>query len=152
MQCDNLTKNMAEMVNTFSALGDSTRLATSTRLMEGEIALSDLASPLDMSLTAVSKNVNVSPAIVFKAWQTETEFIRWFGATDSRPSAVKLDFRAGGSWRALFGPTDLPETYLVGEYLEIEESTKIVFTWNYVRCLLVAQAYRSPESIVSVTL
>ena len=47
------------MVNIFSVLGDPTRLAIITRLMEGEIALSDLASPLNLSLTALSKHVSV---------------------------------------------------------------------------------------------
>ena len=88
---------------------------------------------------------------VYSAWKYESEFVRWFGATDQRPSATHLDFRVGGSWKAIFGPSDSPETYLVGEYLEIEENAKIVFTWNYVRCLPVSAAYRSPESIVTVT-
>ena len=54
-----LSENTGEMVNTFSALGDPTRLAIITRLLAGEMALSDLASPMDMSLTAVSKHVSV---------------------------------------------------------------------------------------------
>ena len=106
----------------------------------------------NQSAIALERIFRAPPARVFKAWKNEAEFIRWFGATDSRPSMVQLDFRVGGSWRALFGPSDSPETYLTGEYLEIEENTKIVFTWNYVRCFPVAEAYRSPESIVSVTL
>lgn len=45
--------------STFTALSDPTRRAIVARLAESEAALSDLAAPFDMSLTAVSKHVRV---------------------------------------------------------------------------------------------
>lgn len=44
---------------TFSALADPTRRAIIAKLAEGELALSKLAEPFNMSLTAVSKHVGV---------------------------------------------------------------------------------------------
>jgi DNA-binding transcriptional ArsR family regulator len=44
---------------TFSALSDPTRRAIIAQLAEGELALSKLAEPFEMSLTAVSKHVGV---------------------------------------------------------------------------------------------
>lgn len=44
---------------TFFALADPTRRAIIARLVDGELALSKLAEPFDMSLTAVSKHVSV---------------------------------------------------------------------------------------------
>jgi len=44
---------------TFSALGHTARRAMVARLADGELALSDLAKPFDMSLTAASKHVRV---------------------------------------------------------------------------------------------
>lgn len=44
---------------TFAALSDETRRAIVARLAEGDVALSALADPFDMSLTAVSKHVRV---------------------------------------------------------------------------------------------
>lgn len=44
---------------TFAALSDGTRRAIVARLAEGEMPLSELADPFDMSLTAVSKHVRV---------------------------------------------------------------------------------------------
>jgi DNA-binding transcriptional ArsR family regulator len=44
---------------TFSALADPTRRAIIARLADGELALSKLAEPFNMSLTAVSKHVGV---------------------------------------------------------------------------------------------
>jgi DNA-binding transcriptional ArsR family regulator len=50
---------MMDLDATFSALGDSTRRAILAQLMLGEIKLSDLAEPFNMSQTAVSKHVRV---------------------------------------------------------------------------------------------
>ncbi|MEO0997761.1 MAG: metalloregulator ArsR/SmtB family transcription factor [Pseudomonadota bacterium] len=43
----------------FTALGDGTRRAILARLVHGEASLSEIASPFDMSQTAVSKHVRV---------------------------------------------------------------------------------------------
>ena len=50
---------MPDLNSTFAALSDQTRRAIVARLAEGELPLSDLAQPFDMSLTAVSKHVRV---------------------------------------------------------------------------------------------
>lgn len=50
---------MDSLNDTFTALGDSTRRAILTRLTTGEATFSDLASPFDMSQTAVSKHIKV---------------------------------------------------------------------------------------------
>ena len=50
---------MPTLDQTFAALGDGTRRAILARLATGETALSEIAAPFDMSLTAVSKHVRV---------------------------------------------------------------------------------------------
>lgn len=50
---------MDRLDTTFAALSDGTRRAILAQLMEGEVRLSDLAAPFDMSQTAVSKHVRV---------------------------------------------------------------------------------------------
>lgn len=50
---------MQPLDRTFNALSDTTRRAILTQLMEKEQALSQLAEPHDMSLTAISKHVKV---------------------------------------------------------------------------------------------
>jgi len=52
MQSDSLSA-------TFSALADPTRRAILARLASGEISVSELAKPFDMSLPAVTKHLNV---------------------------------------------------------------------------------------------
>lgn len=44
---------------TFSALGEPTRRAIVAQLAQGEMALSKVAEPFDMSQTAVTRHVNV---------------------------------------------------------------------------------------------
>jgi len=51
-----MTPNLS---HTFTALSDNTRRAIISRLTDGEVKLSEIAAPFDMSLTAVSKHVRV---------------------------------------------------------------------------------------------
>ena len=50
---------MNNIEQTFSALGDQTRLAIIERLALKELSLSELAEPFDMSQTAVTKHVRI---------------------------------------------------------------------------------------------
>ena len=50
---------MQQLDTTFAALADPTRRAIIARLATGQVSLSELAEPFDMSLTAVSKHVRV---------------------------------------------------------------------------------------------
>ena len=43
----------------FTALGDPTRRALLARLTEGEVSVTDLAAPLDMTMGAVSKHLAI---------------------------------------------------------------------------------------------
>ena len=54
-----MTKSHVLLDTTFAALADSTRRAILERLKSGEVSLSDLAEPFDMSQTAVSKHVRI---------------------------------------------------------------------------------------------
>ncbi|MGI9352159.1 MAG: ArsR/SmtB family transcription factor [Rhizobiaceae bacterium] len=50
---------MRNLDKTFSALSDKTRRAILEHLISGDVKLSDLAAPFDMSQTAVSKHVRI---------------------------------------------------------------------------------------------
>lgn len=50
---------MHQIEQTFSALGDRTRMQIIERLTKGEASLSDLAEPFEMSQTAVTKHVRI---------------------------------------------------------------------------------------------
>jgi DNA-binding transcriptional ArsR family regulator len=48
-----------QLTSTFSALADSTRRAILARLSKGEMSVTDLAAPFNMSLPGVSKHLKV---------------------------------------------------------------------------------------------
>jgi len=52
-------ENRSDIARVFAALGDETRLAIVSRLASGELPLSELAAPVAMSQTAVSRHVRV---------------------------------------------------------------------------------------------
>ncbi len=48
-----------QLTTTFSALADPTRRAILARLSQGEVTVSELAEPFDMSLPAISRHLKV---------------------------------------------------------------------------------------------
>jgi DNA-binding transcriptional ArsR family regulator len=48
-----------QLSTTFAALADPTRRAILARLTSGQVSVSDLAAPFDMSLPAISKHLKV---------------------------------------------------------------------------------------------
>jgi DNA-binding transcriptional ArsR family regulator len=54
-----MVNNTQSLDSTFAALSDATRRGILARLAAGEISVSDLAKPYDMSLPAVSKHLRV---------------------------------------------------------------------------------------------
>lgn len=54
-----MVKYEKQLDNTFKALGDKTRRAILLRLTKGDVLVTDLAEPFDMSLPAISKHLSV---------------------------------------------------------------------------------------------
>jgi DNA-binding transcriptional ArsR family regulator len=54
-----MVNNLQSLDSTFAALSDATRRGILARLAAGEISVSELAKPYDMSLPAVSKHLRV---------------------------------------------------------------------------------------------
>lgn len=97
---------------TFAALADPTRRAILTMLLEDDMAISDVAAPFDMSLTAVSKHLSVLAAAGLIA-QERRGRVTW---CKLEPDAMK----AASVWMQGFGqfePVDLDafEAFLVRE-------------------------------------
>jgi uncharacterized protein YndB with AHSA1/START domain len=67
---------------------------------------------------------------VWREWTEPERFADWFGGEAEIPTAtVRMDVREGGRWRLtmLTGP-DRREIRWKGEYLEVEEPERLVFT------------------------
>jgi uncharacterized protein YndB with AHSA1/START domain len=68
---------------------------------------------------------------VWREWTEPEAFADWFGGAESEVplSSVSMDVRVGGSWRLtmFFGP-DRRESHWKGEYREVDEPERLVFT------------------------
>jgi uncharacterized protein YndB with AHSA1/START domain len=68
---------------------------------------------------------------VWREWTEPEPFADWFGGRDGEVplSTVSMDVRPGGSWRAtMFAEPGRREIHWKGEYLEVVEPERLVFT------------------------
>ncbi|TGL83071.1 SRPBCC family protein [Leptospira yasudae] len=92
----------------------------------------------------IEKKISAEPIRLFRAWLQEKEFSSWFLSGDEIGiESVTIDPRPGGKFRidmTLDGKV-LPHE---GEYITIDEPTKLVFTWR-------SHATGHRETLVTVT-
>jgi uncharacterized protein YndB with AHSA1/START domain len=67
---------------------------------------------------------------VWREWTTPERFADWFGGeAEVPPDSVSMDVRKGGRWRAtMFAGPERREIRWKGEYLEVVEPERLVFT------------------------
>ena len=68
---------------------------------------------------------------VWEEWTEAERFADWFGTREAEVplSTVSMDVRPGGSWRlAMFAGVGRREIYWKGEYREVVEPERLVFT------------------------
>jgi uncharacterized protein YndB with AHSA1/START domain len=78
----------------------------------------------------ITRVLEASRERVWREWTEPERFADWFGGEAEIPTAtVRMDVREGGRWRLtmLAGP-DGREIRWKGEYLEVEEPERLVFT------------------------
>lgn len=68
--------------------------------------------------------------VVFDAWIRAEHLGRWFGPKDFTLPFCEIDFREGGSYRFCMRSPEGEDHWVWGEYREIVEPERIVFTWN----------------------
>jgi uncharacterized protein YndB with AHSA1/START domain len=68
--------------------------------------------------------------IVFSAWTRAEHLGRWFGPKDFTLPSCEIDFREGGSYRFCMRSPEGEDHWVWGEYQQIDEPERIVFTWN----------------------
>ena len=86
---------MQTLDQTFMALSDGTRRAIVARLADGEAPISELATPFDMSLTAVSKHVRVlsDAGLITVSKRGRTRYCRLEGGPMRQAVAWLNDYR-----------------------------------------------------------
>lgn len=96
------------------------------------------------SLTLV-RHVKASPAAVFAAWTDPEKLIRWFGPDEVPTISAETDLRPGGKYGIRFSTADGEEHYVHGEYVELVQDERLVFTWKWI-------TFPERESLVTVEL
>jgi uncharacterized protein YndB with AHSA1/START domain len=66
---------------------------------------------------------------VFDAWTKVEHVVNWFGPKDFTAPFCEIDFRVGGSYRICMRSAEGEDHWVWGEYREIVEPERIVFTW-----------------------
>jgi uncharacterized protein YndB with AHSA1/START domain len=102
----------------------------------------------DALAVEVSRVLPASCQRVFDAWRNPAMLEKWWHKSEKYVcSFAEVDFREGGSYRLGMRFVEKAEPYVCyGEYREIEEPTKIVFTWNWEKTM------EGVDSIVTITL
>jgi uncharacterized protein YndB with AHSA1/START domain len=66
---------------------------------------------------------------VFEAWTTVEHVVNWFGPSEFTAPFCEIDFRVGGSYRICMRSPEGDDHWVSGEYREIVEPERLVFTW-----------------------
>jgi uncharacterized protein YndB with AHSA1/START domain len=80
---------------------------------------------------AITRVFEASPADVWREWTEPAAFADWFGGPDYPVplDTVSMDVRVGGAWRlAMVDDVRRRRIDWQGEYLEVTEPTRLVFT------------------------
>jgi len=79
----------------------------------------------------ITRIFDASPERVWREWTEPERFADWFGGAASEVplASVSMDVREGGSWRlTMFTQPGRREIHWKGEYQEVLEPTRLVFT------------------------
>ncbi|MBK9422204.1 MAG: SRPBCC domain-containing protein [Flavobacteriales bacterium] len=81
--------------------------------------------------TLVIERTFDAPAhLVFSAWAKPEHLVRWFGPNDFTLPTCEQDFRVGGKYNFCMQAPDGTDHWVRGEYHEISEFDRLVFTWT----------------------
>lgn len=78
----------------------------------------------------IDREFAASPSAVFTAWTAAESFARWFGGSEVHVPLESLDYRAeaGRAWSATMVLPSGSTIDWAGEFLEIDEPSRIVMT------------------------
>jgi uncharacterized protein YndB with AHSA1/START domain len=83
------------------------------------------------------------PWLVFRAWTTPELVSRWWTGGCNEMKVAEIDLRVGGAWRWVLVTPDGHEVAFHGEYREVVEDERLVYTEIY-------EAYPGPGVLVTV--
>lgn len=78
---------------------------------------------------AFEREFDAPLALVWKLWRDPEHMVRWHGPEGYWLTHCEIDFRVGGKWRRCMSRAADHAHWIYGEYLEIDEPHRLVFTY-----------------------
>jgi uncharacterized protein YndB with AHSA1/START domain len=79
----------------------------------------------------IVRTFNAPPSLVFALWSNAEHMKRWMGPTNFTCPEATIDFRVGGSYRAMIKSAEHGENWFSGVYREIVPDKRLVFTFTW---------------------
>ena len=101
-------------------------------LMEREMALPNLKieAPANEPIVVATRDFQAPRALVWKVMTEREHVARWWGTEGQRNVITDFDVRPGGKWRVESPDKDGKVYIFVGEYREVNEPEKFVWTFG----------------------
>lgn len=96
----------------------------------------------------ITRHIKASPDRVYRAWTDPAQLKQWFGPEKVETRDFVADVRVGGKYRWDMINDDGEEMAVFGEYRELEQGKKVVFTWQWDD----DQAWERQVSVVTIEL
>ena len=78
----------------------------------------------------VTRRYRAKRDLIWAAWTQPERLKRWFGTPGYTLETVEIDLRVGGKFRKVFRTSDDELITVQGEYREVDEPARLVYTWN----------------------
>lgn len=82
----------------------------------------------NQSEVLISETFNAPVSRVFATWTDPEKLIRWYAPNGCSIRFLKLDIAPGGRFHSCISNPQFGDCWCVGEYLEIQQNRRIVFT------------------------
>ncbi|MGE0281398.1 MAG: SRPBCC domain-containing protein [Rhizobiaceae bacterium] len=79
----------------------------------------------------IERTFDAPLALVFRVWSDRDHMLGWLGPKDFTCTHLDYDFRVGGKWRACIVSQAYGENWMGGEFKEIEQNRRIVYTFKW---------------------
>src|SRR4051812_18701911 len=90
-----------------------------------------MGGALRNSVVHLERLVPASRRVVFAAHVVPEELAKWWGPEGFSAPSVELDVRPGGGFRISMQPPEGNAFYLSGEFREVKEPSRLMYTFRY---------------------
>jgi uncharacterized protein YndB with AHSA1/START domain len=79
----------------------------------------------------IVRTFDAPPSVVFALWSSAEHMKRWMGPKNFTCPEARIDFRVGGTYRAMIKSAEHGENWFGGVYREIVQDERLVFTFTW---------------------